>query len=456
MSPAPIAQPSPATLVDLYELTMGQSYLAEGLADRPATFQVSCRTLPPGWGYLIAAGVEELIDALESFAFTDQVLAFLESTGLFSSEFLARLARLGFSGSVRAMPEGTVFFAREPLVEVTAALLEAQLVETAVLNALTFPTLVTAMAARCVEAAAGLPLVDFSLRRTHGADAGMRASRGSYMAGFDSTSNLLAGVLYGIPVSGTMAHSYVESFADEMAAFEAFTRAYPEGTTILIDTYDTLEGARRAVSVARSLRERGGHLRGVRLDSGDLAELSRRVRAVLDAEGLPELTIVVSGNLDEYGIAGLVGSGAPIDGFGVGTRMGVSAGAPTLDTAYKLAAFDGRPVMKLSSGKRTLPGAKQVWRRLEGDRFLNDVVSLAEEPAPSGARPLLEPVMEDGVRVAAVSLLEARSRARSEREALPPSLRSLDAGVYPVATSAALDALAAELSAALATPDVGP
>jgi nicotinate phosphoribosyltransferase len=439
----------PTPLVDLYELTMGESYLAEGLADRPATFQVSCRTLPSGWGYLIAAGIEELIDTLESFLFPEPVVAFLESTGLFSGEFLRRLGRLRFSGEVRALPEGTVFFAGEPMLEVTAPLLEAQLVETAVLNTVTFPTLVTAKAARCVEAAAGRPLVDFSLRRTQGADAGLRASRGSYIAGFESTSNLAAGLRYGIPVSGTMAHSYVESFADEAAAFAAFTRAYPEGTTLLIDTYDTLEGARRAVAVARELSASGGHLRGLRLDSGDLVDLSTRVRALLDQEGMPELGIVVSGNLDEHEIARLVASGAPIDGFGVGTRMGVSADAPALDTAYKLAAFDGRPVMKLSSGKQTLPGAKQIWRRLDGGRFAGDVVSLVEESGPPASRPLLRPVVSGGVRVATVTLSEARERARSEREALPPGVRRLMATTYPVETSSELDALGARLAAAL-------
>ena len=460
MTRPPATPPAPdgpqGLLVDLYELTMGESYLAEGLAERPATFQMSCRRLPEGWGYLLAAGIEPLLDALEAFSFDAAALAFLETTGLFSPGFLEHLAGFRFRGEVRSMSEGTMFFADEPLVELTASLLEGQLVETAVLNGLNFPSLVAAKASRCVDAAAGRGLVDFSLRRSHGPDAGLRVARGSYLAGFDSTSNVLAGETYGIPVSGTMAHSYVESFADERAAFAAFTRTYPEGATLLIDTYDTLGGARHAAAVARELRDRGGRLSGVRLDSGDLLDLSRRVRSLLDESGLPEVAIVASGNLDEHTIARLVAAGAPIDGFGVGTRLGVAADAPSLDGAYKLVSFDGRPVMKLSPGKQSLPGSKQVWRRVEEGCFAGDVVALRGEPGPRGAVPLLEPVMEHGKRMHTQTLATARTRAAAQRSALGLRHRRLDAEPYPVELSPGLSALGERLATEIATPPGAP
>ncbi len=346
---------APALLTDLYELTMGESYVAEGIAERPATFQLSCRSLPPGWGYFVAAGLADALGYLEGLRFTADELAYLETTGLFRAAFLDRLERLRFTGEVRAMPEGTVFFPDEPVLEVTAPLLEAQLVETVVLNEIHFQSLIASKAARCVDAARGRRLVDFGLRRAHGGEAGLKVARSSYLAGFDATSNVLAGLLFGIPAAGTMAHSFVECFEDERAAFEAFLRAYPRGSTLVIDTYDTVEGARVAARAARTLAGRGVRLGGVRLDSGDLLELSRSVRRVLDEADLADVTILASGNLDEREIARLLAEGAPIDGFGVGSRLGVSADSPFLDAAYKLVAFDGRPVLKLSAGKATLP-----------------------------------------------------------------------------------------------------
>ena len=432
---------SQALLVDLYELTMGESYLAEGIADRPATFQLYCRHLPRGWGYLVAAGIGDALAYLEQLSFSADDLAYLETMRLFSRAFLDRLARFRFSGDVRAMQEGTVFFPDEPVVEVTAPLLEAQLVETVVLNRVHFQSVIAGKAARCVDVAEGRKLVDFGLRRTHGGEAGLKVARASYLAGFDSTSNVLAGKVYGIPVSGTMAHSYVECFGDESAAFEAFSRSYPDGSTLLIDTYDTVEGAQRAARVGRALREQGGRLGGVRLDSGDLLELSRQVRQVLDEAGLPEVTIFASGNLDEREIARLLRAGAPIDGFGVGSRLGTSADAPYLDAAYKLVAFDGRPVLKLSTGKATLPDSKQVWRQLDGDRFAGDVVALRDEPAPPGAEPLLDAAMTSGVRVHREGLDTARARAAQQRAALAPEHRGLDSEAYAVAISPALAAL---------------
>jgi nicotinate phosphoribosyltransferase len=430
-----------ALLVDLYELTMGQSYVEHGLADRPATFELAYRHLPVRWGYLVAAGLDDALAYLEGLRFTAPELEQLEATGGFRAPFLERLSRLRFTGDVRAMPEGTVFFPGEPVLEVTAPLLEAQLVETVLLNEIHFQSLIASKASRCVEAAAGRQLVDFSLRRTHGGEAGLKVARASYLAGFDATSNVLAARLHGIPAAGTMAHSFVECFEDERRAFEAFLQTYPEGSTLLIDTYDTLEGARRASETALALADRGVRLGGVRLDSGDLLELSRGVRRILDESGLGGVTIFASGNLDENAVERLAVAGAPIDGFGVGTRLGVSADAPFLDMTYKLVAFDGRPVLKLSPAKATLPGTKQVWRTRDGDHLAGDRVALAAEPGPPGAIPLLEPVMRGGERLVDASLATARERAAAERQALASPQRRLDAQPYPVELGAELVAL---------------
>jgi nicotinate phosphoribosyltransferase len=425
-----------ALLVDLYELTMGESYVAQGIDDRPATFQLFCRNLPQGWGYLVAAGIEDALEFLADLQFGDDDLGFLDETGLFSAAFLERLSTLRFSGEVRAMREGTVFFANEPVLELTGPLLEAQLVETALVNVVHFQSLIAARAARCVDAADGRRLVEFGLRRAHGGQAGIEVARASYLAGFDATSDVLAGQRYGIPLAGTMAHSYIECFSSETEAFEAFTQSYPDGSTLLIDTYDTVQGAHRAAEVACKLAATGGRLGGVRLDSGDLLELSRRVREVLDGAGLPGMTVFASGNLDEYEIARLLAAGAPIDGFGVGSRLAVSDGAPSIDLVYKLVDFDGRPVLKLSADKATLPGSKQVWRRLQDGVFSGDLISLADDEAPTDAVALLEPA-ETGRD----SLESARARAMSQRVSLPAEHRTLDAVRYPVEISPGVEAL---------------
>jgi nicotinate phosphoribosyltransferase len=425
-----------ALLVDLYELTMGESYVAQGIDERPATFQLFCRNLPPGWGYLIAAGIEDAISFLDELRFGDEELAFLEGTGLFNATFLERLAGLRFTGQVRAMREGTVFFPNEPVLEVTGPLLEAQLVETALVNVVHFQSLIAARAARCVDVADGRRLVEFGLRRAHGGQAGVEVARASYLAGFDATSDVLAGQRYGIPLAGTMAHSYIECFSSEIDAFRAFTQSYPDGSTLLIDTYDTLEGARRAAAVAVELAARGGRLGGVRLDSGDLLELSGRVREVLDGEGLPGVTIFASGNLDEHEIARLLAGGAPIDGFGVGSRLAVSDGAPSIDLVYKLVDFDGRPVLKLSADKATLPGPKQVWRRTENGLFAGDLIGLADEEPPPGTQGLLE-----SATAGRGTLASAREHAAAQRAALPEAHRQLDSLPYPVEISAAVDSL---------------
>lgn len=432
-------------LVDLYQLTMGESYLAEGLSEREATFSLYFRSLPAGWGYLLAAGLEDALRYLEELRFSDDDLAYLEGAALFSTAFLERLRSFRFSGSVRAVSEGTAVFPGEPLLEVTAPILEAQIAETMVLNELHLQTLVASKAARSVAAAGGRTLVDFSLRRTHGGEAGLKVARASYLAGFDATSNVLAGRRYGIPLAGTMAHSYVQSFEDELEAFRAFARAYPDEAILLVDTYDTLEGARLAVAVARELEEKGHRLRGVRLDSGDLVELSRRVRDLLDRAGFADATIFASGGLDEAEITRLVEAGAAIDGFGVGTKMGVSADAPFLDLVYKLVETDGRPVLKLSPGKATLPGRKQVWRIRRDGLAVHDVLGLAD--SGGDGEPLLREVMRDGRATWSEPLVESRERARRERESLPDGVRALAASPYEVLVGADVDALRDRLSA---------
>ena len=366
-----------------------------------------------------AAGLDDVLAYLEGLAFTDDELEYLGGTGLFQADFLAFLAGVRFSGGVRAMPEGTLFFPDEPVLEVAGPILEAQLAETMVLNEIHFQSLVAAKAARCVDVAAGRTLVDFSLRRTHRADAGMRVARSSFLAGFDATSNVLAGLEYGIPTAGTMAHSYIESFASEKEAFRTFARDFPGRTTFLVDTYDTLNGVEIAIHVIRELGL-SDHL-GVRLDSGDLDSLARSARTLLDEAGLTDARIFASGGLDELEVAELVKAGAPVDAFGIGTQMGVSADAPYVDSVYKLTEFDGEPKLKLSSAKATAPGRKQVWRSAAGD-----LLTLRDEPGPEAAEPLLAPVMRDGRRLAATPALdESRERFRADLAGVPTKARRL-------------------------------
>jgi nicotinate phosphoribosyltransferase len=450
----------PALLLDLYELTMAQSYFDRGMA-APATFSLFARRLPPGWGYFLAAGLDDVLAYLEGLAFGPEDLAYLRTTGLFTDAFLAALGRLRFTGSVRALPEGTVCFPDEPLLEVTAPLAEAQLVETVVLNQVHLQTLVASKAARCVRAAGGRRLVDFGLRRTHGADAGMKVARCAYLAGFAATSNVAAGQRYGVPVTGTMAHSYVQAFGDELAAFRAYARRYPDACTLLIDTYDTVAGAKRAAVVGQELAAAGHRLRGVRLDSGDLLGLSVAVRAVLDRAGLRDAAVFASGGLDERSIAAAVAAGAPIDAFGVGSRLGTVADAPYLDMAYKLVAYAGRPTLKLSAGKATWPGAKQVWRLAAGGRHLLDWLGCSEEAGPASGHPLLAPVMVGGRRLVpqspAAALAAARERARTELARLPLAALDLEAtDTVAVRVTPALERLRGQLVAEIRAVPAAP
>jgi len=432
-------------LVDLYQLTMGESYVAERISEREATFSLFFRTLPHDWGYALAAGLEDALRYLEDLRFAEDDLAYLDETALFGARFLDRLRAFRFSGTVRALPEGTAVFPAEPLLEVTAPLVEAQIVETMVLNDLHLQTIIASKAARSVDAAEGRTLVDFALRRAHGGEAGLKVARASYLAGFDSTSNVLAGKRYGIPIAGTMAHSYVESFEGELDAFRAYARAYPDTAILLVDTYDTLEGTRRAVTVARELAAGGHRLRGIRIDSGDLVELSTSARSLLDDAGLEDAMVFASGGLDERSIARLLAAGAPIGGFGVGSKMGVSADAPFLDMAYKLVELDGRPVLKLSTGKETLPGRKQVWRvRADDGVARHDVLGLDGSQGQGEA--LLHEVMRDGRTTWSEPLEESRERARRERDSLPEPVRGLAGALYEVRVDPLLETLREQLA----------
>ena len=440
-------------LCDFYLLTMAAAYFASG-NNATACFSMFTRRLPARRGFLVAAGLERLLEALEQFDFAPRALEYLESLRLFTSDFLNFLATLRFSGEVWAMPEGTIFFATEPILEVRAPLIEAQLIETLVLNQIGMGSLVASKAARSLVVAGGRRLIDFGLRRSQGADAGLVAARSSYIAGFAGTSNVLAGLRYGIPLYGTMAHSYVMAHEQEREAFESYVKVFPRLSTLLVDTYDTLRGVENAATVALELRERGAKLQGIRLDSGDLLELSKRARRVLDRRDLAEVPIFASGNLDEYRIAELVKAGAPIDAFGVGTEMAVSADAPALDVAYKLVEYRGEPRLKTSSEKATLPGRKQVFRaRNAADGFLADLVGLFEEspdnlqrefrPAPASVRPVLERVFADGRRIGTRPQLgEARERLLESFAKLDPRYKDIDRpDAYPVRLSAALNAL---------------
>ncbi len=423
-------------LTDLYELRMAASYLRRGM-DGQATFSLFARRLPPERGFLVAAGLDDCLRFLESAHVGRGDRAYLRSIPGFTPEDTRALAGLRFTGDVWAVPEGTVVFENEPLLELTAPIAEAQVVETYLLNQITYQTAIATKAARCRIAARGRPVVDFAFRRTHGVEAGIAVARASAIAGFSATSNVAAAQRYGLATSGTMAHSYVEAFAREKEAFAAFVEDFPEHPVLLVDTYETQEGVRNAIQTAQ---DHGlGSAFSVRLDSGDFNVLSRAARRLLDEAGCTEAGIVVSGGLDEYDIDNLVRSGAPIDAFGVGTRMGVSADAPSLDSVYKLVAYEGRPVLKLSSGKSTLPGAKQVFRSLEHG---GDVLGLRTEVLPD-REPLLVPVMIAGRRVAdAESVATMSARLTLGIDALPPgALRIEHPEPVPVSLSPELERL---------------
>ena len=439
---SPALSPSPL-LTDLYELTMLQAYRACGMNDT-AVFELFVRALPPERNFLLAAGLEQVVEYLLALRFPANDLDWLASTGRFDAGFLDSLRDFSFTGDLDAMPEGTVAFSDEPLLRVTAPLREAQFIESRVLNLVHLQTLVASKAARCVLAAAGKPLIDFGLRRAHGAEAGLLSARASYLAGFAGTATVEAARRFGVPVFGTMAHSFVQAHDHETEAFANFARAQPSNATLLIDTYDTARAAHKVVALARS----GVPVQGVRIDSGDLGAHAREVRRILDEGGLTQARIFASGNLDEDRLHALLAGGAPIDAFGVGTRMNVSADAPFLDCAYKMAEYAGKPRRKRSEGKATWPGRKQVFRSVDSEgRMCGDLLGLDSDDAP-GTR-LLVPVLRSGRRVEPPPSVESlRDRAREQMAMLPEALRALaPASPYAVTVAPSLRALADEVDA---------
>ncbi len=428
MTDAPVNPLRSALFTDLYELTMAQAYLDEGLC-APAAFELFFRKLPDCRNYVLAAGLGDVLDYLEHLRFTDDDLDYLRRQELFDDALLAQLKSLRFTGDVDAVPEGTIVFPNEPLVRVVAPMIESQIVETLVLNQVHFQSVVASKAARVVTAAASRIVVDFGSRRAHGTDAALKVARASYLAGAVGTSNVLAGKVYDMPIFGTMAHSFVQVHDHEIDAFAAFAERYPE-TTLLVDTWDTLDGVRNVIRLSRRLGERF-RVQAIRLDSGDMGELARQSRALLDEAGLTEVKIFASGGLDEYEVERLVASGAPTDAFGVGTRMVVSRDAPDLDMAYKLVEYAGTGRRKTSEGKESYPGRKQVFRTIDSGVMVGDVIALADEQLPG--QPLLVPVMRGGKRLPAgnATLEQARETARRQIEALPPELRALPRAAAP-------------------------
>lgn len=413
-------------LTDLYQLAMMEAYLANGQTDT-AVFEFFVRKLPDRHGFFLAAGLEQVLAFLEDLHVPEDDLAWLRESGRFGTAFLDHLAGFRFTGDVEAMPEGTAFFPDAPILRITAPLPEAQYVETRIINILHYQSLVASKAARMRLAAGGARLIDFGLRRAHGAEAGLFAARAAYIGGFDGTATVAAARRYGVPVYGTMAHSFVQAQDTEDAAFTRFAHARPEGLVLLIDTYDTEAAARQVTALAPRLRAEGIEVQAVRLDSGDLGALATSVRAILDGAGETEIGIIASGGLDEDRIAGLVAAGAPIDGYGVGSSLTTCSDAPVLDCAYKLQEYAGLARRKLSAGKSTWPGRKQVWRSHDpAGTMAGDVLSTAEDWQPGA--PLLRPVMRGGTRCAPAEDLGAiRHRAAAEMDRLPARLRRMDA-----------------------------
>ncbi|MFL6672676.1 MAG: nicotinate phosphoribosyltransferase [Massilia sp.] len=439
-----------ALLTDLYQLTMLQSYYRSGMNGQ-AVFEFFVRALPEGRNFLLAAGLEQALDYLATLSFDGAELGFLAAQGRFDAGFLDSLRGLRFEGDVDAVPEGTVVFGGEPLLRIRAPLRQAQLAESRLVNLLHFQTMAASKAVRTVLATRGKRLVDFGMRRAHGAEAALLSARASYIAGFDGSANVAAGASFAIPLFGTMAHSFVQAHGSEAGAFEAYARTFPGHTTLLIDTYDVEASAALVVRLAQRLRQEAGiRIEAVRIDSGDLGEYARRVRAILDRGGCEDIGIFASGNLDEYRVAALERARAPIQGYGVGTRMNTSADAPFLDCAYKLVEYAGRPCCKLSAGKVTWPGAKQVYRHygLRGEMEADRVCLEGEQDF---GEPLLQPAMRGGALVRPhPSLDQVRARVRAQLELLPRDRCSLEQAVpYPVVVSDSLRALARQVEAQL-------
>nr|VFK58662.1 MAG: nicotinate phosphoribosyltransferase [Candidatus Kentron sp. UNK]VFK68510.1 MAG: nicotinate phosphoribosyltransferase [Candidatus Kentron sp. UNK] len=430
-----------ALFTDLYQLTMMQAYFEEDSFDT-AVFSLFVRRLPTRRNFLLACGLDTTLELVENLRFSEEDIIYLASLQKFSDRFLHWLRDFRFTGDIHAAPEGAPIFANEPILEVVAPLPQAQLLETLIMNQIHLQTLLASKAERVVTAAQGRPVIDFASRRMHGIDAALKGARAFYIGGVSATSNVLAGKRYHMPVAGTMAHSYIQAHGDEATAFRAFAGLYPD-TILLVDTYDTLAGIRKIIHLAHTLGE-DFKIKAIRLDSGDLSTLSKEARRLLDEAGLDKVGIFVSGGLEEDAVADLVSTGAPIDGFGVGTEMGVSGDAPSLDMVYKLCEYAGRGRVKLSTGKPVLPGRKQIFRTAEGDRDVGDTIARADEDI-SGARPLLVPVMQGGRRLSddpsgeRIVIETARSHAKEWIARLPVEIRDpKNDSAYPVQVSAAL------------------
>ncbi len=433
---------SSALLTDLYQLTMLQGYFDKGM-EETAVFEFFIRNLPAQRGFLLAAGLEQVLDYLEQLRLTPDELEWLRASGRFSRDFLDYLRRLRFTGDVHAMPEGTVFFPPEPILRVVAPLPQAQLVESRLINLLHFQTMIASKASRVALVAQSKGLIDFGFRRAHGAEAGVLAARAAYVAGFAGSATVAAGLSYGIPIFGTMAHAFIQAHDDELEAFEHFAHAQPDNVILLIDTYDTEAAAKKVVNLASRLQQEGISVKGVRIDSGDLADHAHKVRRILDEGGLTQVRILASGNLDELAIQALLANGAPIDDFAIGTRLVTSTDAPYLDCVYKLQEYAGRARRKRSEGKATWPGRKQVYRRFAaGGRMAVDVLTVEDDPQEGEA--LLQPCLAAGKRLApSPTLSELRQRAAAQLACLPEHLRQLRLDPpYPVTIAPALHQLA--------------
>jgi len=431
-NPTWIGNDTEVLFTDLYELTMLQGYFHLSMHDQ-AVFSLFIRKLPQHRNFFIFCGLADILCFLENLRFKDKDIQYLHSLGLFSDDFLQSLADFCFTGDVFAMPEGTVCFANEPLLEIRAPIAQAQLLETFILNQVHYQTLAASKAVRVKLAAEDRNVFDFGLRRIHGLDAGLKSARAFYIVGIDSTSNVYAGYIYGIPVSGTMAHSFIQAHNDELEAFQAFTELYPE-TILLVDTYDSLLGVKKVVELAQSLGK-DFHVKGIRIDSSDLIGLSYQIRDILDSAGLYQVKIFASGGLDEFDISNMVQQRSPIDGFGVGTKMGVSNDLPYLDMVYKLTMYAGQGCFKKSPGKETLPGQKQVYRQISNGKLIKDILSKYEENQPG--QPLIHQVMQQGERLkgSKEDLEVIRKRVKEELSLLPAEYKGINQVSSPISVS---------------------
>ncbi|SEO97373.1 nicotinate phosphoribosyltransferase [Aquisalimonas asiatica] len=431
---------------DLYELTMLQAYWAEGMHGS-AVFSLFFRHPPVHRNFMLACGQEHAARLATGLRFPRAQLDRLETIGLFREPFLRWLEAFRFSGEILAMPEGTPVFPHEPILEVHAPVAEAQVLETLLMNLITTETVLASKAARITLAADGRPVMDFGMRRMHGTDAALRGVRAYSVGGIHATSNVLASLRYGLPASGTMAHSFIQAHHDELEAFRTYGQLYP-GTTLLVDTYDSMAAVGKVI---RLVREEGLQIGAIRLDSGNLAELAHQARAHLDAAGLEHVQIVASGGLDEWAIRDLLTGGAPIDRFGVGTEMGASVDAPSLDLAYKLTEYDGEPRLKNAPGKQLHPGPKQVWRFSDaGGRYSHDEITRRDEHRDGV--PLLTPIVQAGTPLGeAPQVTAGRDRAWAAIARFPDAMRELEAPAapYPVHFSDALERLRRETVAGL-------